>query len=95
MELSKINMKLCGEQVTVGADAPISIEGREKWLVKHLGMTPAEAHDTVHDLMAQAIYDAANAWWRENIPDDKDLVTWIDNRYDIILFEYLKGGGMS
>ena len=92
MELSKNNLSLYGKQVRVGADAPISIEGREKWLVKHCGMTPAEAHDTVHDLMAQAIYDAANAWWHEDIPDDKDLVTWIDRRYDIILFEYMNGG---
>lgn len=89
MELSKINLKLCGERVTVGADAPVSIEGREKWLVKHLKMTPAKAHDVVHHLMAQAIYDAAKAWWFKEIPDDEDLVTWIDNRYDILLFDYI------
>ena len=92
MELSKINLSLYGKQVRVGANAPISIEGREKWLVKHKGMTPAEAHDTVHKVMTMAINEAAVAWWHEDIPDDKDLVTWIDRRYDIILFEYMNGG---
>lgn len=89
MELSKINAKLYGEHVTVGADAPISIEGREKWLVKHLKMTPAKAHHTVHYLMSMAIYDAAKAWWVKEIPEDEDLVTWIDNRYNILLFDYI------
>lgn len=95
MELSKINMKLYGKCVTVGADAPVSIEGREKWLIKHKGATPAQARDTVHYLMAKAIYDAAWAWWHEEIPDEEDLVTWIDNHYNTILFEYLKDGDLS
>ena len=95
MELSKINLKLCGKQVTIGLDAPVSIEGREKWLVKHLGMTPQEAHEIVHDLMALAIYDGAMAWWRKEIPDDEDPVTWINRRYDILLFDVLEGGDMS
>lgn len=90
MELSKIyNASVYGECVRVGADAPISIEGREKWLVKHLKMTPAKAHDTVHYLMSMAIYDAARAWWQEEIPDDEDLLSWIDNRYNILLFNYI------
>ena len=90
MELSKIyNASLYGKCVTVGADAPISIEGREKWLVKNLKMTPAKAHDTVHHLMSMAIYDAARAWWQEEIPDDEDLVTWIDIRYYILLYDFI------
>lgn len=95
MELSKINLSLYGKYVRVGADAPTSIKAREKWLVKHLGMTPEKAHDTVNAIMTLAIEDAAEAWWYEDIPDDEDLVTWIDNRYNIILFERMKGGDMS
>ena len=96
MELSKFyNLKLYGKCVRVGANAPVSIERREKWLVEHLKMTPAKAHDIVNALMTQAIMDAAKAWWDEEIPDDKDLITWIDRRYDIILFEYLDGGDLS
>ena len=95
MELSKINLSLYGKSVRVGADAPSSIEGREKWLVKHRGMTPVEAHDTVRCIMTLAIYKAAEACWQGNIPDDKDIVTWIDRQYDIILFEAMKGGDLS
>lgn len=95
MELSKISLKMYGKQMTVGADAPISIKGRENWLIRHLGLTPEVAHDTVHVLMTKAIKDAAKAWWHEEIPDGVDLVTWIDRRYDNILFESMKGGDKS
>ena len=94
MELSKINSKLYGERVTVGADAPVSTESREKWLVKNFGLAQAEAHDTVHDLMTQAICDGAMAWWREEIPDDMDLVTWIDIHYYTLLFDFMEGGDL-
>lgn len=90
MELSKFyNSSLYGKCVRVRADAPVSTEAREKWLVKHLGLTQAEAHDTVHDLMTQAICDGAMAWWRKEIPDDMDLVTWIDIQYYILLFDFI------
>lgn len=90
MELSKIyNASLYGKCVTVGADAPVSTESREKWVVEHLKMTPAKAHDIVHDLMTQAVCDGAMAWWREEIPDDMDLVMWIDTRYYILLYDFI------
>lgn len=92
MELSKINSKLYGKSVAVGADAPISIERREKWLVKHHGVEPEVAHYIVHYIMAKAIKDAARAWWDERIPDNMDLVRWIDRRYDILLFNFLGEG---
>ena len=95
MELSKINSKLYGKNVTVGTDAPISIERREKWLVKHHGFTPEEAHYIVHYVMTKAIKAAARAWWTDNIPDNMSLVSLIDRRYDIILFDFLCEGDAS
>lgn len=90
MELSKFyNLSLYGKCVRVGANAPTSTEAREKWLVENLKMTTAKARDTVHCLMSMSIYDAAKAWWFKEIPEDEDLVTWIDRRYDILLFDYI------